>query len=103
MTQMALGGAGVERSGTESPGHLMPLLRIPYALLRNCEIITGITGGIYPDRAAKQQTPVMQVIISQFLRCMLLAASRCDSQFAKNIKTGKNAKKIFRFRGMLSE
>ena len=65
MTQMALGGAGVERNGTESPGHLMPLLRIPYALLRNCEIITGITGGIYPDRAAKQQTPVKPVSISK--------------------------------------
>ena len=30
----------------------------------NCEIITCITGDIYPDRAAKQQTPLMQVIIS---------------------------------------
>ena len=33
-------------------------------LLWNCEIITCITSGIYPDRAAKQQTPGMQVIIS---------------------------------------
>ena len=71
--------------------------------LGETEIITCVAVGIYPDRAAKQQTPVMQVIISQFLRCMLLAASRCDSQFAKNIKTGKNAKIFFRFRGMLSE
>jgi hypothetical protein len=71
--------------------------------LSKTERITCVAGGIYPDRAAKQQTPVMQVIISQFLRCVLLAASRCDSQFAKSIKTGKNAKKIFRFGGMLSE
>ena len=28
------------------------------------QVIISITGGIYPDRAAKQQTPVMQVIIS---------------------------------------
>ena len=28
------------------------------------EIVTCITGGIYPDRAAKQQTPVVQVTIS---------------------------------------
>ena len=33
-------------------------------VLRNCGIITCVTGGIYPDRAAKQQTPVVQVIIS---------------------------------------
>ena len=35
---------------------ISPRLRIRF---RNCEIITCITGGIYPDRAAKQQTPVM--------------------------------------------
>ena len=31
------------------------------------EIRTCTTGGIYPDRAAKQQTPVVQVLISQVL------------------------------------
>ena len=89
MTQMALGGAGVERNGTESPGHLMPLLRIPYALLRNCEIITGITGGIYPDRAAKQQTPVMPVIISVSLKSPLLFIPRAYA-------SGKTAPRIAR-------
>ena len=34
-------------------------------------ISVSITGGIYPDRAAKQQTPVMQVIISISLRSFL--------------------------------
>jgi hypothetical protein len=31
------------------------------------QVIISITGGIYPDRAARQQTPVMRVIISSFL------------------------------------
>jgi hypothetical protein len=35
------------------------------AVLSETEILTGITGGIYPDRAAKQQTPVMPVSISK--------------------------------------
>ena len=30
--------------------------------------MTCITGGIYPDRAAKQQTPAMQVILVSFLK-----------------------------------
>ena len=38
--------------------------RIPQKILvRNDKRITCITGGIYPDRAAKQQQPVMQVIL----------------------------------------
>jgi hypothetical protein len=32
--------------------------------LSKTERITWITGDIYPDRAAKQQAPVMQVILS---------------------------------------
>ena len=33
----------------------------------NCEIITCVTGDIYPDRAAKQQVPVMQVPVMQVI------------------------------------
>ena len=32
------------------------------------QVIISITGDIYPDRAAKQQAPVTQVILSQFLK-----------------------------------
>ena len=73
-------------------------MRVRPKAFSETERITCITGGIYPDRAAKQQTPVMQLILSRFLNPRKIRIFANSMQYSvREIRSRRDLRRFIAF------